>query len=145
MANNYLQFSTLFLLKDEKQVEEAMKIIRKTAIEYLVENDYADGDEFDEESMGFNGTSFEPDGNDIWIYGDEYGDPNLVAEVVKELLEHFKIDDPFYMGWALTCSKPRLDEFGGGAMCIRRGKEPLFIDAENQIREMAKYAADGKD
>ena len=142
MANNYMQFSTCFPLADENQAKEAMEIARKVAIDYLVANEGEEKEDFTDNTTDFNGTSVELDGKDLWIYGEEYGNPDLVESVVKALQEHFKIDEPFYLSWAFTCSKMRLDEFGGGAMCVRRGKETLYIDALNHVRDMAEHAAD---
>lgn len=44
--------------------------------------------------------------------------PELLVRVLQHLMCTHGIEGPFGFEWALTCSKPRLDGFGGGAVLI---------------------------
>lgn len=55
----------------------------------------------------------------LWIRSeDNYGSLEGLANLILIWMHKFKITKPFGMQWADTCSKPRLDEFGGGAVLI---------------------------
>ena len=54
----------------------------------------------------------------LWFCAEESGDPRAVAEFVRDFLKRFRPNDSFSLEYALTCSKPRLDGFGGGAVFV---------------------------
>ena len=60
--------------------------------------------------------SFEPEG--IWIYSEESSNLDHVAAFVRGFLLKFDPTRCFQLQWANICSKPRVGEFGGGAMLI---------------------------
>lgn len=81
--------------------------------------------------VGFH-AEFESDG--LWLHDDgESIDVEHAAALAQALLDGLKIDEPFVFSWAYTCSKPRLDEFGGGACAVRRGKAPIWCDARQMV------------
>lgn len=57
----------------------------------------------------------------VWIYTEESGIPETVAEVIAEYQLKFEDHNEFYLSWACSCSKPRIDVFGGGAVHVRDG------------------------
>jgi hypothetical protein len=116
MANNYCESSSMFYL-EKNQVEEARKILKTVCME--LENDPKKG------YIGFE-TSFEPEG--LWIHNFEI-DVEHVAILAERLVDELKIDKPFVFSWAYTCSSPRIDEFGGGACCVKRGEKTFWVDA----------------
>lgn len=63
--------------------------------------------------------SFEVDRNEkgIWIHSDGSG-ADAACDFVQHLLAKFGIKEPVSFEWANTCSKPRLDAYGGGAVII---------------------------
>jgi hypothetical protein len=65
---------------------------------------------------------FEPEGlveeSHFWIYSDTCGSPDCVADFVQKFLARFRPEDSWTLSWANTCSKPRLDSFGGGTMVV---------------------------
>ena len=65
----------------------------------------------------------------MWFSADECIDTTQVAIFAQALLDELEIDEPFCFSWAYTCSKPRIDEFGGGACKVRRGMAPVWVDA----------------
>ena len=58
----------------------------------------------------------------MWLYAEEWADLERVAHLVQKFLEQFRPEGCWSLSWATTCSKPRVGEFGGGA---------LFVTAED--------------
>lgn len=125
MANNYTQSSSQLEIPKEKH-DQAKAIIDKFTRQ--LEDD-------DDEYCGIQ-VELESDG--VWIYGEETFDPDQAAELVQTLLDELEIEEPFAFSWAHTCSKMRLDEFGGGACLVRKGLPYEMIDARNYIESLIK-------
>ncbi len=58
----------------------------------------------------------------VWFHGDPSLNVDCAADVIQRFLKEFRPNGSVGFTWSETCSKPRLDEFGGGA---------CFITAEN--------------
>lgn len=58
----------------------------------------------------------------LWIYSDGYGEPEHVITFALACAEAFALKGRWGFTWALTCSKPRLDGFGGGAQLLDLGE-----------------------
>ena len=127
MADNYCEGSS-FLEIPEDKTEKAQVIIDRVVAE--LEND---------DDFGYCGCQAELEKTGVWFHGDESFHPDHVAEIARALVEELELDKPFYCSWAYTCSKPRIDEFGGGAFAIVRGKKTIWCDAmgfvEDQVRK----------
>ena len=54
-------------------------------------------------------------GTALWIRDDVTGDPKRVIQFVLRCAEQFQLTGKWGFQYANTCSKPRLDGFGGGA------------------------------
>ena len=54
-------------------------------------------------------------GTALWIRDDVTGDPERVIQFVKRYAQQFQLTGRWGFQYANTCSKPRLDGFGGGA------------------------------
>lgn len=104
MANNYVQFSVMFKLANVAQVTRAIEIAAERPAGTLQEDD-----------LGF---SVEAEGNEIWIYAEESGNPDVVIEYAVRLGREFKLTGLWGFTYAETCSKMRTDEFGGGAAVV---------------------------
>ena len=128
MAHNYCEFSSWLDIPRDKR-DEASKIIEEVEKEV--------GREYD-----IVGAIVEIECNDdgcgVWFHTDDYGNPEHVEMVARELIERLEIDKPFICSWSYTCSKPRIDEFGGGSFGIMRGRETLWIDATSQVMDTLK-------
>jgi len=122
MANNY-QESSSFLAVETEKLPEAKAIIARIAEE--LEN----GDE------EYCGCSAEVEPGGVWFYGQESINVDHVEAMARELIEQLEIDAPFFCSWSYTCSKPRIDEFGGGAFVIKRGYETYWCDARSQVEQ----------
>jgi hypothetical protein len=64
------------------------------------------------------GAVLEDDKHRLWIYSEESGNLDNVVILVQAFLEKFRPKEVFAMNWAATCSKPRIEEFGGGAIVV---------------------------
>jgi len=81
---------------------------------------------------GENGSSFalnSDDGEDgsldagtLYVFSEDGGGLEAAAQLVQSLLVRFDIAEPVILEWADTCSRPRPDAFGGGAMVITRDR-----------------------
>jgi hypothetical protein len=108
MADNYLQTSFLIDNLTQKDIDKFVKIIKNT----------------DETPFNF-ATEEDPSNKDkkqIWIYGDTYFDVDLTAKIIQKFLKRCKLDRIIAFEYSMTCSKMRLDEFGGGAVVISMDK-----------------------
>lgn len=54
----------------------------------------------------------------LWIHADEYGEPEHVTRFVLICAEAFDIKGAWDFCWSLTCSKPRIEGFGGGGFVL---------------------------
>jgi len=97
-------------LDTKKRAQRVMKVVKSWKLEW--------------EYLGFD---WQLDAKDIWVKADESIDVDsavrclqLLATVVPEM----QSAAPWYMTWACTCSKMRVDEFDGGAVVFthRRAK-----------------------
>ena len=76
----------------------------------------------------FFGVEDEQNPRSIWIYDDEGGsDIDVLADTLRQFLTTFRPSQCIGFSWADTCSKPRLDSFGGGAVFIT-AKETRFMN-----------------
>ncbi len=123
MANNYTHFSQVIsdLTKDEstwlkKRLEPVddgdEKAIQAVMDEMELED--LDGAEY---WPGFT-YDFEKADTVFWVYSLDSGDLDHVAAIVHAFLKKFRPDDIWVMNWANFCSKPRIEEFDGGAMAV---------------------------
>jgi hypothetical protein len=155
MANNYLQFSEQLenLTKNEADWIQA----RYTELADMLAGEDEDGNPvtrvWTDADEKYGWTAYSQDGGGLdfecevseqrdgtysaWIHADEYGNPEQVGSFIEEFLATFNKDDEFTMTWAYTCSKPRIGEFGGGAMIVTKyGAE--FGDALGLLRDSLK-------
>jgi hypothetical protein len=135
MANNYLFFSEQITEIPDTAMDWLEKVLRFDVSNF----------ETDEEASGVLSdmlgaeveVEFWPDfqyelkDNSLWMYTEEYGNVEHVANVVQGLIKKFMPDLVFALTWAETCSKPRLSEFGGGCVVISKD-EIQFWNTHNQ-------------
>ena len=62
-----------------------------------------------------------PEDSTLWIHDDEHGDVEAVIRFVLRLAEEIDLSGLWGFEVAYTCSRPRLDAFGGGAHVIDLG------------------------
>lgn len=152
MANNYLQFSLLVPLKSKAELRWVAKTL--ASITKLFDNR-----ELDEKRARALGTlgrriideqwdymdfqfSLEPTRDDadgvaaLWLYAEESGDPDQVAAVLEEFLKKFRPTGVITFSWAYTCSKLRVNEFGGGAAVVTADGTSI-LDAQSWTEDLA--------
>ena len=54
----------------------------------------------------------------LWLYAEESGSPARLAHLIQGFLRRFDLQGCWSITYAATCSKPRLSEFGGGAVFV---------------------------
>ena len=120
MADNFLEYSCLFSIKEEDKAR---------AFDICQEID----DQEDTESGSGLYTNWKLSGGGIWFSSDDgYGEPEAVILRAKALLLELQYADGFVFSWSYSCSHLRIDEFGGGAWAGRvvdGGIEEIYIDA----------------
>ena len=126
MANNYLEYSA-FLEIPPAKIEQARAIVAREIAKLEADDEW-----------GYCGTRADVKGKGVWFHAEESGNTDHVEAIARALVEELEIDDPFCCSWAYTCSSPRIDEFGGGAMVVRRGHETVWVDALNAAQEADK-------
>jgi hypothetical protein len=104
MANHYLEFSVLLPPPETNAAEVAN----------FIEN-YSCPDPQDELDFPID---LREDG--VWLHTEEFGTPDLAADFIQAYLRHFDIDGGIFMSWATYCSKPRINEAGGGGFIITK-------------------------
>lgn len=57
-----------------------------------------------------------------WIHDDSAGNVDMVADFVQCFLKRFRPDECWGMEWSNSCSKPRTDAYGGGAIFVTAKK-----------------------
>jgi hypothetical protein len=91
----------------------------------------------DENDDSLSGVSVElqpvklDDRREAWIHDyDGYPNINVVAGVLAEAQEKFKLDDVWSFEWGNDCTKPRLDAYGGGAVVVADGEVRLMTTGD---------------
>ena len=103
MADNYEQFSEMLVVPEEKRAE---------VIAFLTRKEEDDGEYYPAD------WAMETEG--LWLHSDYGFDEESLIEQVQGVLNIIDSDEPFIISVAYTCSKPRLEEFGGFAYKIWR-------------------------
>ena len=63
----------------------------------------------------------QPTERHIWVYAETHGEPDLLAILVATFQSEYQLTTPWILSWAHSCSRPVLDSFSGGAICVYRG------------------------
>jgi len=146
MADNYLQFSEIITHLTE--AEEAWLKEQLQAICIFGDKEYAEdavpaelagtkkpdwkGIRFLRDAGGYDPEwdergfecGFDDDtakngwGRHLWIYADNWGNPENAAHLVQKFLKTFRPDQCWSLTYAATCSRPRVGEFEGGAVFV---------------------------
>ena len=134
MANYYTLFSTLFPVGEAGNVAPALALYEQ----------FADELEEQEETVGFLAEAGDPhDGAHLWLRSEESGDVEHVIAFALRCAETLDLQGIWGFRWALTCSGPRLDGFGGGAQVIDLGarRTVSWVDAEDWMEAQVSCAS----
>lgn len=141
MANNYSYFSFSF---ETRTAEELAWLLTHMAITPDTLSDTA-LKEF-AETVGCDAQEIvdywppcevETQGNTVYMYSEESFDSEMVAGFLSAFLRAHNRTDILSFEYAVTCSKPRPGEFGGGAVVISATEwdEKTTTSLERELRE----------
>jgi hypothetical protein len=99
-----------------KDIRELMKIMDK--IDDCQNQDFPEW--FDVDTVDGHGCKFEMDNGGLYISHEESGNPETIADIIRQALKHNNSDACVGFQYAFTCSKPIPDEFGGDAVFITK-------------------------
>lgn len=114
MADYFTHFSCLLDVGTPDKAARALALFQSLR--------EANQDAEDPEVAGFDLVRQDaPEDSTLWIHDDEQGDVEAVIRFVLRLAEDLDLKGLWGFQYALTCSRPRLDAFGGGAHIIDLG------------------------
>lgn len=122
MANNNTLFSS------DLEFPEGAKARVETIVESFRANEDEDCSDIDALEIVIEDTG-------ITIYSEGEGTVETAVALAQKILDDLEINSPFILEWAETCDKPRPNEFGGGAVIVRRGKEPIYHSTRNWVED----------
>jgi len=123
MANNYQQSSS-FINIPQDQLEQARQIVAE--VESALED-----------REGVVGFTAEVEEEGVWVHSEEWFDTDAAHELFTALVDTLDLPGQHLCSWAYTCSKPRIDEFGGGAFVVQKGKPTVWVDAVSTAIQLA--------
>lgn len=114
MADYFTHFSCVLDTGDPEKALRAMDILARLR----AEDEEADEPQFG----GFDVMLQDGPGNSVlWIHDDDQGDIESVIAFVLRLAEELDLTGLWGFDYANTCSRPRIDAFGGGAHVVDLG------------------------
>lgn len=114
MADYFTHFSCLLDVGTPDKAVRALALFQELRA--------ADQDADDPEVAAFDIVRQDaPEGSILWIHDDEHGDVEAVIRFVLRLADDLNLTGLWGFQYALTCSRPRLDAFGGGAHVVDLG------------------------
>lgn len=123
MANYYTDFSVLLPMKDgitEKDIQKFLDSLPKS-------------EEEAEEYLDL--PSYEIESGQLWIHNrDESGNELGALWIIQEYLKKFDIKGAVFFTYSYTCSKPRVNEFSGGAYIVSQN-DYLYTDSWKLLDE----------
>jgi hypothetical protein len=120
MADNYLEFSTDLELRsaDERRWLEAqledVEHRDNTVPRFLLDHP-------EPEAGSIAGFEVAWKDDSVVFYSEESANVDHLVHLVQKFLRKFRPQEAWSVTWAETCSKPRIDEFGGGAAFVTAG------------------------
>ena len=111
MADYFTRFSCL-LDVDANNVEAALALYAQMAQDLEADDGLAIGF-VAQPSLGTSST--------LWLYDEDHGEPEHVIAFALACAAAFDLKGRWGFCWALTCSRPRLDAYGGGAQALDLG------------------------
>lgn len=127
MANYFTHFSTTFPV-GPGNVAAALALYEEMRTE--LEGEGAE--------IGFAAEAGEPKDQTLWLWdGDGVGDVENVIAFVLRCAETFDLTGFFGFSWSLSCDRPRIGAFGGGAQLLDLGRRGSlgWIDCQHWLGE----------
>jgi hypothetical protein len=76
---------------------------------------------------------------ELWLHADDVGTPEHLAAFLRTYLINFNPTGALWFSWAFTCSKMRVNEFGGGAVVVTANRV-TFLDVQDWATRRANTA-----
>lgn len=141
MSNHYSETSSFLAIPPDKigrAKEICMRVeaeIREDAYQLEVQAMHPDLDEDEKleeeaEISGYCLCKWEVQDDGVWFTADESFDAEHVERIARALMEELELDGYFLCSWCYVCSKPRVNEFGGGAFILARDMPTHWINAQ---------------
>ncbi len=92
-----------------------------------------------EEDGSTQGAHFSIDEQGLWIHTDESASPEVIVPLLQETMKKFDIHEAVGFEWSNSCSKPRLDAYGGGAVVFTKDEASWTNTGrwmEEQLKDM---------
>jgi hypothetical protein len=142
MSNNYVQFSASLALSSEEERQWLRQQLDEVCLYQLPDGSLRAVTEDEPEPEGggvvaeavprFFAEAYRPAElnaepamcqyelrpDEFWVYSEESDDPEPPARLVQLFLRKFAPSKTWFVTFATTCDKPRVDEFGGGAVFV---------------------------
>ena len=126
MADYFTQFSCILDVGSAENAALAATIYGELAVELDQEVGTELGFEFE--------VDLEHGPGALWIHSDENGEPEHVIKFVLKCAERMNLSGVWGFTWGLSCSRPRLDAFGGG--CSDPGSRTKRNAALDRLRQL---------
>ena len=136
MADYYCQFSCIFDVGSAENAAQADSIRGELAAEL---------DRHEGEALGFEMTvDHETGPGTLWLHSADDGEPEHVIRFVLRCAEAFDLNGRWAFSWSLSCNRPRVDAFGGGARLIDLTARVAidWIDCSHWVSERTKSDPD---
>lgn len=133
MADYFTQFSCVLLVGSATNLQAALAIYQAFAVEVAAAG----------EEIGFTAKaeppSDDPEGNKVWLYSDEAGEPEDAIAYAVRCGKVLGLTGIWGSRWSLSCSRPLLDGHGGGAhvLDLGTGQTIDWIDLDHWLAEQA--------
>lgn len=126
MANYFTQFSLMSPVEKPETVEPALEIYRQLEKEL---------DRDESASIAFIAESSDDEPAALWLHSDADGEPEHVIASAKRCGQAFGLTGRWGFCWGLSCSRARLDGFGGGAyvLDLATGDTIDWLDCEHWL------------
>jgi len=129
MANNFTQFSECVVCNSEEEANWLLNALKTH--------------ESDECGQPCEVCLQPGDPKAVAIYSEETCDLEVLCDILCGFQKKFPSDKAIIVSYAFTCSRPIVEEFGGGAMVIYGGKDK-WIDARMEANKYVERLAKKK-
>lgn len=136
MADYFTQFSCVLDVGSAENVVGALLLYRKLEAEL---------DRDQHMAIGFAASADDDVPSMVWLRDDDgFGDPEHVIVFALRCAERFDLGGRWGFVWGLTCSKSRLDGFGGGAQLLDLGARTslAWLDCNTWLFALLEPEAD---
>lgn len=125
MSNHDLMTSSFVEVPEDKL--DAARAVCEEVVEILLASE-----------DGYVGIEWEVQPKGVWLYEQSSANTSHLEFFVRSLVEKLQLPGIHLCSWAFTCSKPLVDEFGGGAIAVQMNRPTVWIDAITEAEERAK-------